>query len=77
MREEFGSGVDFEFVRHDWFVKEGEFATDPAAVNARAAKLRRWLRARPEGEIVLVSHGYFAHFLTGDVDDRGEQTTPW
>ena len=28
-------------------------------------------------EVVLVSHGFFNHYLTGDVNDKGEQTTPW
>lgn len=78
LREEFGNTVDFQFVSDDgWWKHEGEFATDPKAVNARAAKLRRWLKARPEREIALVSHGFFNHFLTGDVDDEGKQTTPW
>jgi len=24
-----------------------------------------------------VSHGFFNHYLTGDVNEKGEQTTPW
>ncbi|KAF7190552.1 putative phosphatase SPAC5H10.03 [Pseudocercospora fuligena] len=77
LKEEFGDGVDFQFVNDGWWKHEGEYATDPKAVNARAAKLRHWIKARPEKEIALVSHGFFNHFLTGDVDDNGQQTTPW
>lgn len=76
LREEFGK-VDFEFLKHEWFVRTGEFSSDPKAVNARAKKLRKWIKQRPQKEIALVSHGFFNHFLTGEVDDEGQQTTPW
>ena len=59
------------------WVHQGEYAFEPKALIARAAKLRRWIKNRPEKEVVLVSHGFFNHFLTGDVDENGEQTTPW
>lgn len=68
--------VDFDHVKHGWYVHENETAIDPASVNIRAAKLRRWIRGRPEREVVLVSHGYFCHYMTGDVNEKGEQTTP-
>jgi hypothetical protein len=58
-------------------VHEGEYANSPVALNARAAKLRRFIRDREESEVVLVSHGFFNHYLTGDVNEKGEQTTPW
>ncbi|KAH9807343.1 Phosphoglycerate mutase family [Teratosphaeria destructans] len=77
LRKEFPEKVDFEYVKSGWYLHEGEYATDPKALNARAAKLRRFIRGRPEKEIVLVTHGFFAHFLTGDVDEEGKQTTPW
>lgn len=76
LREEFGE-VNFEFLKEKWYLREGEFATDAKAVNERAKKLRKWIKQRPEKEIALVSHGFFNHFLTGEVDDKGEQTTPW
>lgn len=69
--------VSFDNVSQGWHVHEGEFATDPAALIRRAAKLRRWIKARPEKEIVLVAHGFFNHYLTGDVDEQGQQTSPW
>lgn len=66
-----------DYVKHGWWVHEGEFAFEPKALLARAAKLRRWIKNRPEREIVLVAHGYFNHYVTGDVDEEGYQTTPW
>jgi broad specificity phosphatase PhoE len=76
LREEFGE-VDFNFLKEEWYLREGEFTSDAKAVNARATKLRTWIKRRPEKEIALVSHGFFNHFLTGEVDDKGEQTTQW
>lgn len=78
VRKLFGEDqVDLSLVEEGWNSKEGEYATEPSIVMARAAKLRRWLRSRKEQEIVLVSHGRFAHFLTGHVNEKGEQTTGW
>ena len=76
LQAEFPANVDFDNVKHGWWVHEGEFAFEPKALISRAAKLRRWIKARPEKEIVLVAHGFFNHFLTGDVDIEGNQTTP-
>ena len=56
---------------------EGDYAINVTALSARATKLRHWVRARPEKEIALVSHGFFNHYMTGDVNARGEQTTGW
>lgn len=76
-----GKGLHWEWGQMiaDFFrwVHEGEYAFEPKALISRAAKLRRWIKARPEKEVVLVSHGFFNHFLTGDVDAEGNQTTPW
>lgn len=69
--------ISFDHVSEGWHIHEGEYATDPAALIRRAAKLRRWIKARPEKEVVLVAHGFFNHYITGDVDGKGEQTTPW
>lgn len=77
LKQEFPNSVDFDHVKHGWFLHEGEYAVDPKSLNARAAKLRRFIRDRPEKEIVLVSHGFFNHYITGDVNGKGEQTTPW
>jgi hypothetical protein len=60
-----------------WFEHVGDFSSEAQAVHARAEALRRWIRDRPETEVVLVSHGYFAHYLTHEVDAQGKQTTAW
>ena len=77
LQAEFPEKIDFDHVKHGWWVHEGEFAFEPKALISRAANLRRWIKARPEKEVVLVSHGFFNHFLTGDVDEEANQTTPW
>src|SRR6201996_8157886 len=77
LQVEFPKQVDFSEVKPGWWVHEGEFAFEPKALIARAAKLRRWINNRPETEIVLVSHGFFNHFLTRGVDESGARTTPW
>lgn len=61
----------------NWRTHAGAYSAAPPAVHVRAQKLRRWLRARPEKEIALVTHGYFAHYLTSEVDAAGNQTTGW
>nr|OQO28024.1 hypothetical protein B0A51_02825 [Rachicladosporium sp. CCFEE 5018] len=77
LRGEFGDGVDFDHVKHGWTKHEGDFEISPPALTGRARKLRAWIRARDEREIVLVSHGFFNHYITGDVNEKGEQTTGW
>ncbi|KAK6430810.1 hypothetical protein LTR95_013034 [Oleoguttula sp. CCFEE 5521] len=77
LQEEFGHGVDFDHVKHGWTRHEGDFEISPPALAARARKLRAWIRGRDEREIVLVSHGFFNHYITGDVNEKGEQTTGW
>jgi len=71
------SQVDLSNVEDGWNGKNGIYSSETATVKSRAVKLRRWLRSREEDEIVLISHGRFCHFITGDVDDEGEQTTGW
>ena len=76
LQAEFGDVVDLHLCEGDWWEHQGEFAINPKVVNERARKLRKFIRDRPEKEIALVTHGFFAHFLTGDVDVEGNQTTP-
>lgn len=49
-----------------WNSKKGRWAPNADAIIARAADARRWLLARPEKEIVVVTHGGFLHYFTED-----------
>lgn len=59
----------------EWNQNEGHFAAEAKALIARGKKLRNALRERPEKYIALVSHGQFAHFIVGNVNMQGEETT--
>ena len=48
----------------DWNSKEGFWAPTEEALDARAAWVRRYLRGRPEGDVVLVAHGDFLRRIT-------------
>lgn len=50
-------------------LQTGKWAPTSEAINKRARELRRWLKARPEKEIVLVTHGGFLHYFTEDWED--------
>lgn len=47
--------MDFSSIPSDWTSKKGIY--DPDNVVERARQVRRWLRERPEDEIVVVAHG--------------------
>ncbi|KAJ3916629.1 phosphoglycerate mutase-like protein [Lentinula edodes] len=47
------AGINFESLEDDWNSKQG----NSGAVKARARWVRRWLRDRPEQNIVVVAHG--------------------
>lgn len=49
--------VDFSRVPVGWECKRGKWAPTATAIEARAREARRWLRARREGDVVVVSHG--------------------
>lgn len=75
LRKNFDSGVvDFHLLTEDWFVKAGINAPNDPHLRERARRLRHFLRARPEKNIVLVTHGLFAHYVTEHVDPDGHQT---
>jgi broad specificity phosphatase PhoE len=66
-------GVDFGVLEDGWQSKEGPYAADDAAVQARADKVRKRLAEVVEGlkneekkDIVVVTHGVFMKFLSGD-----------
>ncbi|KAJ3808108.1 histidine phosphatase superfamily [Lentinula aff. lateritia] len=54
------AGIDFESLEDDWNSKQG----DSGAVKARARWVRRWLRDRPEQNIVVVAHGDILRQIT-------------
>ncbi|KAI4150498.1 MAG: hypothetical protein LQ340_004032 [Diploschistes diacapsis] len=67
LRKEFkDQPVDLSLVKEGWNSKTGKWAPEADAVRARAKEARQWLKARPEKEIVLVTHGGFLHYLNED-----------
>jgi len=58
------AGLDFSNLSPDWTSKEGFYAPTVPALQARARWNRRWLRSRPEKEIVVVSHGDCLRYIT-------------
>lgn len=64
--------VDFSLVTEGWTSKRGKWAAHSRAVEKRAQEVRKWLKARPEKNIVLVTHGGFLHYLTEDWADSGK-----
>ena len=76
----FGDVVDTQRLQKfpEWCSNEGEFSTDSSSLITRARKLRLALREREENHIAIVSHGTFAHFIVGNVDEEGgEDTRQW
>ena len=75
-----GKPVDLSLVHDGWNNKKGKWAANPRAIEARAKEARQWLKARPEKEIVLVTHGGFLHFFTEDWAEtnkfHGKRVTP-
>lgn len=58
-----------------WHTNTGRFAVDGNSLIERGRSLRQFLKARPEKHIGIVSHGLFAHYIVGNVDEDGQQTT--
>jgi len=71
----FGKLVDASLVEEGWNSNAGIYAPTPEALKQRASKLRAWLQARPEKTVAVVGHGNFWHYLTGEVDENGKQTS--
>ncbi|KAF4313636.1 Ubiquitin-conjugating enzyme E2 [Botryosphaeria dothidea] len=61
--------IDFGLVEEGWNSKSGIYKPSFPAVERRATLLRAWLRARPEENVVLVTHGAFLHYLMEDWSD--------
>ena len=64
--------VDLSRVPEGWNSKSGKWAPERVPAENRARELRAWLKARPEKEIVLVTHGGFLHYFLEDWDENGE-----
>jgi len=78
LKDAFGDLIDtyrIEEVHPYWYRNIGRFAPDAEAQIERARQLRCFIKDRPEKHVVLVSHGSFAHAITGNFTDEGEQTT--
>lgn len=71
IKQEFGDLVDTGRVDAAWNSKQGVYAPTPEALIARARQLRRWLRERPEREIVVVGHGAFFDYVIGSIGEDG------
>lgn len=67
------AGLDFCLLTPDWTSKQGFYASDTASLQARARWNRKWLRERPEKEIVLVAHGDCLRYITEGYNSG----TPW
>ncbi|GAQ07111.1 probable phosphatase SPAC513.02 [Aspergillus lentulus] len=76
--EEQGIPVDMSLVHEGWNSKTGRYAPTNEAIKNRAREARRWLKERPEKEIVVVTHGGFLHYFTEDWEDSSHyQGTGW
>ncbi|KAI4118633.1 MAG: hypothetical protein LQ338_007372 [Usnochroma carphineum] len=73
IKEEFRyKSVDLSLIPEDWDSKQGKWAANQDAIEARCREARRWLKSRPEAEIVCVSHGGLLHYLTEDWTGSGK-----
>lgn len=54
-----GKPLDLSLVVPGWNSKKGQWAPNAQAIEDRAVAARKWLMARPEKEIVVVTHGRF------------------
>lgn len=82
LKEKFPSGVDFSLLEtpewgEHWYRHTGPHAVTHPQLADRAVRLRQWIKDRPEGEVALVAHGFFNHYISGEVDGEGNQTTGW
>lgn len=71
-REMEGKPVDLSLLAEGWDDKKGLYAANEDAIDSRAKLARQWLKARPEKEIVVVTHGGYLHFLTEDWTESGK-----
>jgi broad specificity phosphatase PhoE len=67
-------GVDFTMLGNNWQAKKGAYVADDVAVEERAKKVRtrlakivEELNNKEKKDIVVVTHGVFMKFLSGDL----------
>lgn len=73
LKHEFeGKPVDLTLVHAGWNSKQGRWAPTEEVIEIRAKEARQWLKARPEKEIIVVTHGGLLHSLTEDWTDSGK-----
>ncbi|KAJ5899604.1 hypothetical protein N7495_004348 [Penicillium taxi] len=84
LREEYADKpVNLNLVREGWNSNTGRYAATNEAIDERARDARLWLKARPEKEIIVVTHGSLLHYLTQDWEDStlyhgtGWKNTEW
>jgi len=65
-KEELFRDVDFSGLPDDWTSKKGKWAPDPHSLGERARAVRKWLKSRSEGHVVVVLHGGFLHYIIED-----------
>ncbi|KAI1636533.1 histidine phosphatase superfamily [Biscogniauxia mediterranea] len=70
------AAFDLSPLAADWTSKAGFWAATEAALAARARWVRRYLRDRPERDIVLVAHGDILRRITGRPGE-GDSVYPW
>lgn len=67
LQKEFSDApVDLSLLKGRWNVKEGLYAIGKESIERRAAEARRWLKDLEERNVVVMTHGGFVHYLTGD-----------
>lgn len=74
LRKDYAQTADFSHMSEDWNGKSGVYAPTTKALKERAWTLRLWLKSRSENEIVVVGHGSFWHWTTGEIDREGHLT---
>ena len=67
------AGLDLSPLTPDWTSKAGFYSASEDALRARARWVRRWLRARPEREIVVVAHGDILRYVIEGFNSH----SPW
>lgn len=67
--------IDFSHMTPGWNNKTtGPYAPVARHVMARARRSRRWIAAREEKEVAVVTHGGFLHYFTEDWSDHAKFT---